>query len=1037
MDTAIHQEDGAPLTVSGLGYDTTWGVSGQSGQDPGSNILYIAVGYVKDDDLKLEGEAALLQEQAVQFADFEDHVSPLDPNMSSVARYSPVYTAADSASYGNSVVVTQLVSDPTTEQTDANFVGNLGVPVVEMGTTDLQQNVGNTRFLQMVNDSNTGIIESTPANTLSMISDAEQEEVLLITDQTTGISYSVGPEFMVERCLTDEQQLLEALAPDPLLEADLLTLDENSLKAQLSEIVIDTQTLSQQVDPLRQALQKAANNNVNNVKCEREEESFDFINESLRRSQRQLEFLSTVESEEQLLNCVQTITDKPVPTRARATLPESHLIIQKKNDGYSVFAKKLITKATQFGPLEGKYVSPVLKLESEALELKVQNKAGEIYHLDISDENTSNWMCFVKTAKTYEEQNLVVVQQEEHLYYVSTKNIQPKQELLVSYSSSYAKKYQLPVLEQPIEERMSWNCFECNMCFETSQDLQKHLNVHDDETDENIKPKKRLLKRKLLLKNRQKPDSLECIFCGEIFNFPKFSVIKKHMISHGIEGDASIHEHFKTIRNLRCEDCNLSFDFEDELNTHNKQHEQENPEKLGCNICSEKFPTLRKLDIHKATVHSGNKKPLRCPACYKIFASQDRMRRHMVLHASEDSKPYQCTKCPKRFLSTSALACHEKCHLTDRKVFECPICRERFLQIIQLKQHTQKHCIDDKFTCPYCNKIFTKYSIIRKHIRAFHCEKKHYCSECTKTFPTLDKLKMHLLRHSDHREFLCADCGKQFKRKDKLNEHCRRMHTEERENAVPSLPKQQDVQQSKKFTPKVQPTDYHRFIYKCHTCLIGFKRRGMLVNHLAKRHPEISPETVPELNLPILRTTRDYYCQYCDKIYKSSSKRKAHILKIHPGFELPMSNRKLGSNGDNASLPNPTYSQTVGSITTHPQSCQWCHKQYASKAKLLQHQRKKHTDLLKLTDNGYYNEDKPRFVKLESEQCDQFKKSMKVTDLLSEMVNLDQDREDGNYYHVVPVSTIDGTVSQNGDFTVPDSRLYRLLTTGNNLAPPR
>lgn len=47
---------------------------------------------------------------------------------------------------------------------------------------------------------------------------------------------------------------------------------------------------------------------------------------------------------------------------------------------------------------------------------------------------------------------------------------------------------------------------------------------------------------------------------------------------------------------------------------------------------------------------------------------------------------------------------------------------------------------------------------------------------------------------------------------------------------------------------------------------MGFKRRGMLVNHLAKRHPEIKPEQVPELNLPILKTQKDFYCQYCDKV---------------------------------------------------------------------------------------------------------------------------------------------------------------------------
>lgn len=74
-------------------------------------------------------------------------------------------------------------------------------------------------------------------------------------------------------------------------------------------------------------------------------------------------------------------------------------------------------------------------------------------------------------------------------------------------------------------------------------------------------------------------------------------------------------------------------------------------------------------------------------------------------------------------------------------------------------------------------------------------------------------------------------------------------------------------------------TDYERFIYKCHTCMLGFKRRGMLVNHLANRHPEITPDSVPELNLPILKTTRDYYCQYCEKVSRIFLLNKSNGLK--------------------------------------------------------------------------------------------------------------------------------------------------------------
>lgn len=114
----------------------------------------------------------------------------------------------------------------------------------------------------------------------------------------------------------------------------------------------------------------------------------------------------------------------------------------------------------------------------------------------------------------------------------------------------------------------------------------------------------------------------------------------------------------------------------------------------------------------------------------------------------------------------------------------------------------------------------------------------------------------------------------------------------------------------------------------------------MLVNHLAKRHPTVTPSSVPELNLPILKTTKDFYCQYCDKVYKSSSKRKSHILKNHPGAPLPAGAREVAPNNIEAS----TFSQTVGSVTSQPHKCDLCHKQYASKAKLLQHLRKEHKD---------------------------------------------------------------------------------------------
>lgn len=170
-----------------------------------------------------------------------------------------------------------------------------------------------------------------------------------------------------------------------------------------------------------------------------------------------------------------------------------------------------------------------------------------------------------------------------------------------------------------------------------------------------------------------------------------------------------------------------------------------------------------------------------------------------------------------------------------------------------------------------------------------------------------------------------------------------------------------DASKKAKFEPKVAPSDYQRFIYKCNDCMLGFKRRGMLVNHMAKQHPNISIDSVPELNLPILQTQRCYYCTYCDKVYKSSSKRKAHILKYHPGRELPQSTRQKSTGDDHAVgvLHDPSFSESISSITTHAHQCRWCYKQYASKTRLLQHQRKQHneeihSDLDATRNNDFY-----------------------------------------------------------------------------------
>lgn len=440
-------------------------------------------------------------------------------------------------------------------------------------------------------------------------------------------------------------------------------------------------------------------------------------------------------------------------------------------------------------------------------------------------------------------------------------------------------------------------------------------------------------------KSAEKPE-IECLHCDLAFS--NTTLLSWHALSHNeagqlqeentryqLDSQGTGSDSGPEISVLDCPACSQKFYQRKDLVEHVAQHGMQ---KSSRGLSS---------DYHADIMSSGPNRQHRCGICFKTFTTIDRLAKHHQCHGDDSQKPFQCAVCFKRFMNNSALSCHMKVHSTA-KYYQCPICHLGFDQTSAMREHSLEHANPNgSFDCPHCEKVFSEFLVLKKHIRGFHTNRSFPCTICDKVFPRADKLRLHMLRHSNKRDFMCDTCGRQFKRKDKLKEHIKRMHSadrEEKDRQKALRPK------ASRFIPKVSPTEYHRFIYKCHICLLGFKRRGMLVNHIAKRHPDLKPESVPELNLPILKTQRDYYCQYCDKVYKSSSKRKSHILKNHPGSELPQSARKKSNIDEIPGIPNPTYSQTVGSITTMPHQCEHCHKQYASKAKLLQHHRKHHPD---------------------------------------------------------------------------------------------
>ncbi|XP_059685597.1 PR domain zinc finger protein 10 isoform X6 [Gavia stellata] len=664
------------------------------------------------------------------------------------------------------------------------------------------------------------------------------------------------------------------------------------------------------------------------------------------------------------------IPNRPVLTRARASLP---LVLYIDRFLGGVFSKRRIPKRTQFGPVEGPLVRQT-ELKDCYIHLKVSLDKGdrkdrdlqEDLWFELSSEALCNWMMFVRPAQNHLEQNLVAYQYGHHIYYTTIKNVEPKQELKVWYAASYAEFVNQKIHDISEEERKvlreqekNWPCYECNRRFMSSEQLQQHLNSHDEKLDFFSRARGRGRGRG---KRRFGPGRRP----GRPPKFMRMEVTSEngekceegtqdllHFSSKGQFDEAGQ----VTLNGLEQQEqtpvpSETQSALEQQSENHPLQIQPQHDESTVPTQSTMTADDMRRakrirLELQNAALQHlfirKSFRPFKCLQCGKAFREKDKLDQHLRFHGREGNCPLTCDICNKGFINSGALESHMKFHM-DQKTYSCIFCPESFDRLDLLKDHVAIHVNDGYFTCPTCKKRFPDFIQVKKHVRSFHSEKIYQCTECDKAFCRPDKLRLHMLRHSDRKDFLCSTCGKQFKRKDKLREHMQRMHNPERE-----AKKADRISRSKTFKPRIASTDYESFMFKCRLCMMGFRRRGMLVNHLSKRHPDMKIEEVPELTLPIIKPNRDYFCQYCDKVYKSASKRKAHILKNHPGAELPPSIRKLRPAGPGE--PDPmlsTHTQLTGTIATPPVCCPHCSKQYSSKTKMVQHIRKKHPEFAQL-----------------------------------------------------------------------------------------
>ncbi|KAK6627704.1 hypothetical protein RUM44_010183 [Polyplax serrata] len=167
----------------------------------------------------------------------------------------------------------------------------------------------------------------------------------------------------------------------------------------------------------------------------------------------------------------------------------------------------------------------------------------------------------------------------------------------------------------------------------------------------------------------------------------------------------------------------------------------------------------------------------------------------------------------------------------------CKVCGKELSSLVTLKHHMNLHKPEEErpFQCSHCKKSFCCKNDLNNHEKAIHVpenERQDFiCDMCGKVFQRVATLKYHLSTvHLQDRKYICEICAKCFTTPSGLRTHI---------NAVHSL---------------------HKPI-QCHKCQKWLKTTGTFQKHLQ------------------LHQNNTYPCSHCDKVCKSSTSLRSHLVK--------------------------------------------------------------------------------------------------------------------------------------------------------------
>uniref|UniRef100_A0A3Q3IM19 PR domain containing 4 n=1 Tax=Monopterus albus TaxID=43700 RepID=A0A3Q3IM19_MONAL len=344
------------------------------------------------------------------------------------------------------------------------------------------------------------------------------------------------------------------------------------------------------------------------------------------------------------------IPDTPIQSRARLSLPRPLCLrISVADEPLGVFARDVIPPRTCFGPVVGQHCRNV---DISDWPEKGTPQIWKMYHNNVlefyivtTDENECNWMMFVHKARTREEQNLVAYPANGKLFFCTTTEIHPDQELLFYYSRDYCRLMGAP----QVPEGQICQCGkECSSFSELKSHLSSHNTTHSH-SQGHVREKK-----------------FKCSMCSRAF-------ITSTKLNVHFMGHVGMKPH-------KCEYCSKAFSDPSNLRMHLKIHTGQ--KNYRCTVCEKSFTQKSHVESHML-IHTGAEK-LKCDLCDRAFIRKHDLKQHMFSHTHE--RQIQCPKCNKHFLKTNHLKKHMNSH-DGRRDFVCEKCHKAFLTKYHLTRH--------------------------------------------------------------------------------------------------------------------------------------------------------------------------------------------------------------------------------------------------------------------------------------------------------------------------------------------------------------